>query len=110
MWTPDPETIITAEEKAAATQIRLMASFQAAIQVHVDAAAVAKLYNDGNALAGYVNSTVPQWAAEAQTFVAWRDAVWLYAYAELDKVQNGQRPVPTVDDFLAELPGIEWPE
>lgn len=110
MWTPDPETIITAEMKAADAQLRLTASFQAAIQAHVDAAAVAKLYNDGNALAGYVNSTVPQWAAEAQAFVAWRDAVWVYAYAELDKVKNGQRPVPTVDEFLAELPENDWPE
>ncbi|KQZ81866.1 hypothetical protein ASD64_08895 [Mesorhizobium sp. Root157] len=83
--------------------------FQRAIQAHVDTVAVAKLYNDGNALAGYVNSTVPQWAAEAQAFVAWRDAVWVYAYTELDKVQSGQRPAPTIEAFIAELPDIEWP-
>ena len=110
MWTPDSTIIMTAQQKAAAAQAALMASFQSAIQTHVDQAAVAKLYNDGNALAGYVNSTVPQWSSEAQAFVAWRDAVWLYAYAELDKVQTGQRPVPTVDEFLAELPEIEWAE
>lgn len=86
-----------------------LGDFQYAIQAHVDAVAVAKLYNDGNALAGYVNSTVPQWASEAQTFVAWRDAVWVYAYAELDKVQNGGRPAPTVEAFVVELPEIEWP-
>lgn len=108
MWTPDPATIITAEAKAAKAQAELMASFQAATQTHVDAAAVAKLYNDGNALASYVNSSVPQWALEAQAFVAWRDAVWAHAYAELDKVQTGQRPVPTIEEFLAELPVISW--
>lgn len=52
---------------------------------------------------------MPQWAAEAAVFVAWRDAVWLYAYAEMDKVLTGQRPQPSIDDLIAELPAIEWP-
>lgn len=38
--------------------------------------------------------------------VAWRDAVWAHAFAELGKVQHGQRPQPTVEDFIAELPVI----
>ncbi|KQZ87192.1 hypothetical protein ASD64_07050 [Mesorhizobium sp. Root157] len=87
-----------------------LTEFQSAIQAHVDASAVSKLYNDGNALAGYVNSTVPQWAAEAQAFVTWRDVVWVYAYAELGKVQNGQRQVPAVEAFIGELPALVWPE
>jgi len=52
---------------------------------------------------------VPQWAAEAAAFAAWRDAVWTYAYAELAKVQAGQRAQPTVTDLIAELPAIIWP-
>jgi len=83
--------------------------YQAAIQSLVDSAAVSRRYDDGNSLAGYVASTIPAWAAEAQVFVAWRDAVWAHAYTELDKVMNGQRPQPGVADFLAELPPIVWP-
>lgn len=43
---------------------------------------------DGNAvsIATYVGSTNPQWVAVAAAYVPWRDAVWAYAYAELDKV------------------------
>lgn len=110
MWTPDPAKIITAEMKAIEAQAALKASFQSAIQAHVDVAAVAKLYNDGNALAGYVASTNAQWAAEAQAFVAWRDDVWIYAYAELDKVMAGEREIPAIEDFIAEFPAIEWPQ
>jgi hypothetical protein len=83
--------------------------FQAAIQAHVDAVAVSKLYNDGNAMASYANSTVEQWADEARAFIAWRDEVWTYAYGELDKVMAGLRGIPTLDEFVAELPSVEWP-
>lgn len=83
--------------------------YSAAIQAHVNATAVSRLFHDGATLASYVTSTNPQWAAEAQAFVAWRDAVWAYAYTEMDKVLNGQRPQPTVTEIIAELPPISWP-
>lgn len=88
----------------------LIEMFRAAIQAHVDATAIAKRYDSGTSLASYVASTNPQWAAEAAAFVAWRDAVWTYAYAELDKVLAAERTMPTVEDFLDELPAVEWPE
>ena len=88
----------------------LIEVFRAAIQSHVDATAVAKRYDSGTSLASYVASTNPQWQAEAQAFVAWRDAVWAYAYAEMDKVLGGERSMPTVEQILGELPAMEWPE
>ena len=83
--------------------------YSAAIQRLVDTAPSARLFRDGVTLASYVASTNPQWAAEAQAFVAWRDAVWAYAYTELEKVLTAQRPQPTIEEFLAELPEIVWP-
>lgn len=80
------------------------------IQAMIDGKAKEREYDSGATLASYVNSTIPEWATEAQAFVAWRDAVWLYALAELDKVQKGERDQPSVEDFLAELPEFEWPE
>lgn len=79
------------------------------IQAMIDAKANERQYDSGATLASYVNSTIEQWASEAQAFVAWRDAVWLYALAELDKVQKADRAQPSVEDFLAELPAFEWP-
>ncbi len=109
MWTPEPEIIVTAAHREAEAQAALVETFRAAIQAHVDEAARGRSYDSGNSLASYVASTNAGWAAEAQAFVAWRDAVWLYAYAELDKVMNGARAVPAVEAFIGELPVIEWP-
>lgn len=82
--------------------------YQSAIQALVDGVAKAKNYTDGTSLAGYVASTNADWAAEAATFIAWRDQVWTYAYGELAKVQTGQRPQPTVATILSELPASPW--
>lgn len=84
--------------------------YAAAIQRHIDATAQARQYGDGISLASYDSSTNPAWAAEAQTFIAWRDAVWAYAFTELEKVKNGTRPQPSMDELLAELPSITWPQ
>lgn len=81
--------------------------YRRAIQSRIDETAQAKSYDSGNSLASYVASTNPHWAAEAHAFVGWRDAVWSYAYAELDKVMNGEREQPSVDEFVEELPVID---
>lgn len=79
------------------------------IQAHVDATAQQRSYDSGASLAGYATSTVPAWQAEAVAFVAWRDAVWVYAYTELEKVETEQRPQPSIEGFIAELPAMVWP-
>lgn len=84
--------------------------FSAAVQTQIDLAAQSRGYGDGFALSTYINSTLPQWAQEAEIFIAWRDAVWIYAYTELYKIQQGQRPIPTINELIAELPTINWPE
>jgi hypothetical protein len=86
-----------------------LASYEMAIQMHVDSTAQARGYRDGVALTGYLSSTIPSWSAEAATFIAWRDAVWVYAFTELAKVQNGEREQPSVEVLLGELPAITWP-
>lgn len=86
-----------------------ISDYENAIQEHVDNAAQTRLFRDGVTLASYTASTNSQWAAEAQTFVAWRDQVWEYAYAELAKVQAGEREQPSVAKILSALPVISWP-
>lgn len=83
--------------------------YRGAIQGHVDATAQARNYDSGITCASYVGSTNPAWAAEAAAFIAWRDAVWGYAYGELEKVQAGERPQPSIAEIVAELPAICWP-
>lgn len=108
MATIDLSQLVTAEMKAERARASLMEQFRSAIQSHVDATAASRRYDNGVSLASYVASSNPEWAAEAQAFVAWRDAVWAYAYGELDKVLAGEREQPGVEDFIAELPVIGW--
>lgn len=83
--------------------------YENAIQNLVDNTARERQFADGVSLASYVASTKPKWAAEAQAFVAWRDYVWTSAYAELEKVQNGEREQPSIEAIIEELPKITWP-
>jgi hypothetical protein len=94
-----------AAEVAAEALAAHRASIASAVDTRIDEQARALGYNSAAHIAGYVNSTVPQWAAEAQAFIAWRDAVWLAVFAiEYDAVQTGE--APTLDAVLAALP--EW--
>ncbi len=105
----DLSKLVTAEHKQQEQIASVVAQYRAAIQSMIDRTASERQYDDGNSLASYVNSTVPEWAAEAQAFVLWRDQVWTYSLGELEKVKLGQREQPSSGDFLAELPAFEWP-
>lgn len=83
--------------------------YKAAIVAVLDAKAQERRYDNAVSIATYTDSTNPTWIAEALAFVAWRDAVWVYAYTELDKVMNGQRLQPTIAELVAELPAMVWP-
>jgi hypothetical protein len=84
--------------------------YRRAIQLHVDGTAQQRSYDSGITCSSYVNSTNLAWAAEAAAFVAWRDAVWAHAYAELAKVEAGLREQPSVAEIIDELPVIGWPQ
>lgn len=77
------------------------------MQNFIDKAAKSKGYKDGFACAGYFNSTNLQWKAEAEAFVAWRDAIWEYAHQVLDN--STPESYPTLEQFLANAPVIQWP-
>ena len=98
--------IRTAEQVAAEAIAAHKARCVAAIDDFVETQARALEYNSAAHLAGYATSTVAQWAAEAQAFVAWRDACWIAALTLLAQAEGGG-DVPSVDDVLAALP--EWP-
>lgn len=83
--------------------------YRHAVQAYLDTKAQERQYDNGYTLASYAVSTNPVWKAEAEAFVAWRDDVWMYALTELDKVQSGDREIPTVESFIQELPTFTWP-
>lgn len=56
----------------------------------------------------YLNSQVPRWASDARDWIAHRDDVMLYALEIMNAVEAGTREPPTIAEFTAGLPQIEW--
>jgi hypothetical protein len=80
-----------------------IASFENAIQQHLDNEAQLKGYDNITNACSYAGAPNP-FQAEAQSFITWRGNVWAYCYGELAKVQAGTRPMPTIAQIISELP------
>ena len=65
-------------------------------------------YDSAESCASYALSTVPQWRLEAETFIAWRDAVYQTAIDAYDAIELGSQ-IPEINSFLDSLPKIIWP-
>jgi hypothetical protein len=78
--------------------------FTDAVQVHLDAGAKALGYDGILSACSYATSTNLPFSVEGKSCLDWRDAVWLYCYTELAKVEAGTRPLPTVEEIISELP------
>lgn len=76
---------------------------------YLDQVAQQRQYASAVGCASYSSSTVVQWRTEAETYIAWRDAVFSYVIAQFQLMQQGQRSVPEFEEFQAELPVIVWP-
>lgn len=93
---PAPHPLPTEQEIAAAVQLLL------------DAEAEARGYDSILAACSYAASTGP-WQAEGFAFVDWRNEVWVGCYAILDEVRQQSRPMPMIEELIAELPALVWP-
>lgn len=80
-----------------------------AVASWIDAVANDRDFDGAIDAASYFDSTNSKWAAEAGVFIAWRDAAWEYTYDAVEKMRLEQRPTPTVEALIAELPSIQWP-
>jgi hypothetical protein len=52
--------------------------------------------------ATYLNSSNPQYVADAQALIAWRDTVWEWAIPKLEVIVPGTTPA----EFLADMPDL----
>ena len=78
---------------------QLIASFNFALQQNLDAVATQWGYSNIVAAASYANSTNPQFKADAEALIAWRDASWAKAF----EIEAGTLPT-SVEKFMAKLP------
>ena len=80
------------------------------IQSYLDIEAQAHFYDGILSLCSYATSANPKFGPEGQAGVIWRDACWAKGYEVLNDCEAGTREIPTVDELLAEMPAMEWPE
>ena len=91
------------------THEQIIAQYTGAVQQHLDVFARTRGYDGILSAATYATSTVPKFAAEGQYAVEARDATWAKCYEVLAAVEAGSHPMPTLDELLAELPVLTWP-
>jgi hypothetical protein len=101
---------ITPPEPPPITPDEIIKMFTDAIQLRLDTFARTRNYDSILSACTYATSTVPKFAAEGQYCVEARDATWSAAYAILDEVLAGTRPMPeSIADIDADLPVLAWP-
>ena len=88
---------------------KIIAQYTAAVQKHLDDFARTRGYDGILSACTYATSTNPRFAAEGQYAVEARDATWTKFYEVLAAVEAGSRPMPTMEELIAELPVLEWP-
>lgn len=97
--------IRTPDQIAVSALAAAKAQVAAEVEAHVEAQARALNYGSGAQLASYLDSGVPQWAAEARAFVAWRDRVWSAALAALHEAREAGS-LPDAEKVIAALPAF----
>ncbi len=92
------------------TPEEILKQFMEQIESWLDQVAAERGYKSMERLVGYVGDPVPLWDAEGQAGLTFRSAVWVKAIEIENEVLAGTRPIPTIEEGLAEMPQIEWPE
>ncbi|CDZ43204.1 Hypothetical protein NGAL_HAMBI1146_59770 [Neorhizobium galegae bv. officinalis] len=84
--------------------------YKSAFDAHLDAVAAQRQYDNRITVVSYAGSTNPQWAAEAEAFIAWRDAALVHMFQQLAAVEAGEIAPPTIEEFIGGITPIAWPE
>lgn len=91
------------------TTEQIIAQYTSSVQQHLDTFARTRNYDGILSAATYATSQVPKFKAEGQYAVEARDTTWAKCYEILAAVEAGSRTMPTLDELLAELPVLTWP-
>lgn len=101
-----------ATEQEIFSYLKTMAArdYSLAIQNKLDSFARTRNYDGILSAATYATSSVLKFKAEGQYAVGARDATWAKCYEILAEVEGGTRPMPTLEELMAELPALVWPQ
>lgn len=102
-----PFVIYTRKSDEQVEQI-LTVVYTDALESHYDTVAREKNYDDRKTCALRAGIVGSPFQAEGQRFGAWMDTCNLQAYQILAQVKAGTRRLPSVQEFIAELPEFSW--
>lgn len=88
---------------------RLQKEYTDTIQKWMDTEAATHGYDNIHTACSYENSSILKFKAEGQACRLWRDNVWTGCYDYLDKVLIGEEPLISVEELIAKLPQMVWP-
>lgn len=97
----------TEQELVQITQ-NIVAEYTRAIQQYLDITARTRNYENILSACSYAAGNHPKYSVEGQDCLNWREAVWDKGYEILNDVQAGIRPLPTIEQVIAELPPMVW--
>lgn len=108
-WESEGNTPEPADIPPPPTTDEIIKSFTDAIQARLDTFTQTRGYDGILSACTYGTSTNQKFAAEGAYCVSARDATWAKCYEILSDVQAEVRPMPTLDEIVAELPVLAWP-
>lgn len=94
------------------TETEIQKQLTDAVQTALDAFAQTRGYDGIMSACSYANSTDAQFKLEADYCITLRDETWRMGYAIVADVKAGLRPIPSMEELIAELPvgSAKWPD
>jgi len=88
--------------------ISIRPQFKQYLDDHMNAEVAYRDYDNITSACTWKDATDPVWAAESQQADQFREACYKVSYQIENAVVTGQQPVPTREQFIAQLPRLGW--
>lgn len=85
-----------------------IAIYEQATQYGLDNFAQSGGYDSVLSCVSYANSTNAKFKSDALKMIALRDATWLKSVEIMNKVQAGDKPIPSLTEYKSLLPVLSW--
>ena len=108
-WLLNKSVVEMTQDEKDTYRARTVRQYELAVQDHMDDKVADREYDSMISACTYATSTNPKYGPEGQACLNWRDAVWDKCYEVLAEVDAGTRQPPTIDELIAELPVLTWP-
>ena len=91
------------------TEEEIQAQLEQGIEAWMNTVVAERHYDSiDTCIARYTDSPNPKYAQEAKAVKDWNTAVWDKSWGILAEVKAGTRPIPTLEEVIAELPKLVW--